>query len=110
MYKTVLCHLLIVAIALQSLLAFVVAHPLHDQAPHHHDVSVTAALSVSSIDAPQTDHVQPEHCCHFHLGCGVFATGNPMTLDFCKASLAWSDLEILIPSTQTGSLFRPPIV
>lgn len=110
MYRTVLCHLLIVAIALQSLLAFVVAHPLHDQEPHHHNVSFTVTLSVAQIDAPQTNDLHPEHCCHFHLGCGVLATGGLMTFDFSKSSLPWSDLEILVPATQTGALYRPPIV
>lgn len=110
LYRTVLCHLLIVAIALQSLLAFVVAHPLHEQDPHHHEVPLASNLSEPEGDLSLTDHLHMQHCCHFHLGCGVFAAGNLLTIDLGRSSIFWSDIQLLIPSTHTGSLFRPPIV
>lgn len=110
MYKTVVCHLLVVAIALQSLLAFAVAHPLHEQEPQHHAVSLAVAVTAALADTPPDDHSHLEHCAHFHFGCSVFAAGHSVTFDLEWSSLTWSDAVILFLSAPSPTLFRPPIV
>jgi len=111
LYRAVICHLLIVAIALQSLLAFAVAHPLHDQeSHHHHEIAQVLEASAPQADVSLSDHLHAEHCCHFHLGCGVFAVGNLLTFSLRQESVFWSDNQVLVSSAPTGSPFRPPIV
>ncbi len=111
LYRTVICHLLIVAIALQSLLAFGVAHPLHDQeAHHHHEVAQVSNASAPQADVFLPDHLHLEHCCHFHLGCGVFAAGNLLTFALRQESVFWPNNQVFVSSAPAGSPFRPPIV
>lgn len=120
MFRIIVCHLLTLIIALQSLLAIVVAHPMEDAASHSH------AASPHLIWSPDTHHTHErydvktdtssfasdaltENCCHFHFGCGVCLSGMSLAFYFGAAPDIVVDEKTLLLPSHSSSLFRPPI-
>lgn len=118
--RIVVCLFLTFVIAMQSVLASVVAHPLHDTLPHQHTPShhlvwspetqhAHAVLAVKNDTTSLASEVLADHCCHFHFGCGACLSGGAVSFDVATSPIVIAEENSLLKSSRPSSRFRPPI-